>query len=138
VGGLNDAGAYNTALGDLMRQSIGDENKALSEAMMGASESEQERKLKMALANVESSTSRYGADAGRDAASYGANASMYGADMDYRGLLAGLDVQREGNWWENQTNWQQLALQYLQLMMGISPDQILGGYQPPTGNQTVT
>jgi hypothetical protein len=60
LGGLEDTGAFGTMSGDLVRGITGDNNKALNEAMMGASEGEQERLLKWAIANIKKKVPDYG------------------------------------------------------------------------------
>lgn len=138
MSGLNDMGAYNPALGTLIQNSIRDENSAIYEIMNAKDEGERNRALQKYLGEI-------GAKAQTDAAGMGAQASMYGADRgleaskysdDIRKLLglAGLDVDREQNWWSNQNSMQQTILDYLRLIMGASPDGILGGNPVPGGD----
>ena len=138
MSGLNDQGAYNPALADLINKSIMNENSSIYEIINAKDEGERNRALQKYLGEI-------GAQSNVDAAGIGANASMYGADRgleaskysdDIRKLLGltGFDVERENNWFNNQNNMQDNILRYLAMIYGVSPDQILGGNPIPGGD----
>lgn len=141
----------NAAVGGLMYgASESERDRALQEALARESNLTQRYGY-----DKGAESSRYGADASRAAAAAGAEASRYGADRGYAsdvyrtdatrqlGLAddatrrhlgeAGIDAGREQFWGQNQYNWQELALRYLQMMNGSSPGAGLGN-QWPEGN----
>lgn len=141
LSGLNDMGAYNPALGELIQSSLRDENSAIYELMHASSEAERQRALQKYLGELNARTQE-------SVASIGAGASMYGDDLRYRlGLsqqdldrymgLAGLDVTREGNYLNYNNDNLRTILAYLQALSGgQNPGSVLGG-QPPSGDVIV-
>lgn len=141
LSGLNDMGAYNPALADLIQSSIRDENSSIYEIINAKDEGERNRALQKYIAELESKTGIRIADIGANAqissAGIGAGAQMYDADVRRMLGLAGLDVDRENNWWQNQNQQQDFMLRLLQMIYGASGDSILGGNPMPGGDTVV-
>lgn len=136
--GLSDMGGYGNFLSDAIRQSLMNENSAIYEVMNASSEAERNRALQKYLGEL-------GARTQESVASIGAGASMYGDDLRYRlGLsqqdldrylgMAGLDVTREGNYLNYNTDQMRAIIDWLQTMMqSQNPGNIFNGL-PPTGD----
>jgi hypothetical protein len=138
LSGLNDMGAYNPALGTLIQNSMRDENSAIYEIINAKDEGERNRALQKYLGEIGASAQVQAAGAGAAGSAYAADwnleASKYSDDIRKLLGLGGLDVDRENNWWNSQNNQQQTILDYLRLIMGASPDGILGGNPIPGGD----
>lgn len=138
LSGLNDTGAYNPALADMINKSIMNENSAIYEIINAKDEGERNRALQKYMAEIGAEAQIAGASAGASGAMYAADrnleASKYSDDIRKLLGLTGFDVERENNWWQNQNNMQQTILDYLRMIYGSSPDVILGGNPIPGGD----
>ncbi|MGN6187066.1 MAG: hypothetical protein ACTHQM_25805 [Thermoanaerobaculia bacterium] len=159
----NLSGAGDSSLATASMNAQGDLEAKLAQLEYGAYDQLQGRELQERLAKLSSEDQRYGIDtqvkiaqiqakaqeiaaqaqaaasaagasAAQAAAEANAAAARYESDMRYKLGIAGLDVDREKNFFSFTNAQQGLVLEYLRTMYGISPDAFLNGSPWPGGN----
>lgn len=159
----NLSGAGDSSLATASMNAQGDLEAKLAQLEYGAYDQLQGRELQERLAKLSSEDQRYGIDtqvkiaqiqakaqqiaaeaqaaasaaganAAQAAAEANAAAARYESDMRYKLGIAGLDVDREKNFFNFTNSQQGLVLDYLRTMYGISPDAFLNGSPWPGGN----